>query len=88
MKGRPDTGLKFFKISESRLAFFSSGVTYARFRVLQNSPEERERLTMSVMMGSRVVRHFLSIHVGRGSRGHDELGEAPMTFATSSEETG
>ena len=46
MKARPDTGENFFRISGSRSAFLSSGVTKARFKVLQNSPDERERLTM------------------------------------------
>ena len=46
-----------------------------------------ERLSMSVVMGSRVDKHFLSIHVGRGSSRHEELGEAPMTLPTSSSDT-
>ena len=74
------TGRKFFKISQSSMAFLRSGKTKAHFNCGEKSANSREVLTTSVSTS----RQSLRMDVGIGSREHDLLGEDDIIFQTSS----
>jgi len=51
-------------------------------------PDERERLTILVNVGSRIGRDFLRSQVGMGSSSHCLLGESEISLKSSSSEVG
>ena len=83
-KDRFETGRKFFKISQSSMAFFRSGRMKALFNSGEKSANLSEVLTMSVSTGVSSSRQSLRMDVGIESRAHDLLGEDVMIFRTSS----
>ena len=83
-KERFETGRKFFKISQSSMAFYRSGKTQALFNSGEKSANSREVLTTSVSTGVSSSRQSLRMDVGIGSREHDLLGEDDIIFRTSS----
>jgi hypothetical protein len=56
--------------------------------VCGNTPEEKDRFTISVMGGASIVTHSFRIEVGNGSSGDDFYGEASKRAETSSTDTG
>jgi hypothetical protein len=56
--------------------------------VCGNTPEEKDRLIISVMGGASIVTHSFRIEVGNGSSGYDFDGEASNRAETSSTDTG
>ena len=83
-KERLETGPKFFKISQSSMAFFRSGKMKALFSSGEKSANSREVLTMSVSTGVSSSKQSLRMDVGIGSREHDLLGDDDIIFRTSS----
>ena len=83
-KERLETGRKFFKISQSSMAFFRSGKMKALFSSGEKSANSREVLTMSVSTGVSSSKQSLRMDVGIGSREHDLLGDDDIIFRTSS----
>ena len=83
-KERFETCRKFFKISQSSMAFFRSGKTKALFNSGEKSANSREVLTTSVSTGVSSCRQSLRMDGGIGSREHDLLGEDDIIFRTSS----
>ena len=70
---RFETGLKFLRISLSRLCFLSKGLTIADLRLDGNVPLAKHALTISVITGAMVGRMSHSRLVGIGSKGHEAL---------------
>ena len=66
IKERLETGLKFFKLFESREAFLGRGLTTADLKVDGKVPDDKEKLMMFLRVGSRSSIHSRS-NVGRGS---------------------
>ena len=66
MKQRLDTGRKFFKLFVSREAFSRRGFTTADLKVDGKVPDDKEKLTMFVRVGSRSSINSRSDD-GRGS---------------------
>ena len=75
INGRLDTGLKFIRISLSRLGFLSNGLTIADLRSDGKIPSFRHALTISVITGASVGRISQRRLVGIGSRGHEVLAD-------------
>ena len=53
-------------------------------KLVGKEPDARDMLTMLVIVGARIGRHFLSREVGSGSRSHCLFGAALMTVIISS----
>ena len=85
---RFDTGLKFFKISQSRLAFFNNGERKARFNSGEKSAHSSEAFTISVSTGAISSMQSFRTEDGIGSREHDLLGDDLIILLTSSTLTG
>jgi len=61
------------KSSISRLYLFRRGMTEESLNCLGKIPVVRERLTMSVILGRSIARHYFRIDVGMGSRSQKVL---------------
>ena len=88
MKGRFDTGRKFFKSFGSSPDFFNIGVTTACLNGGGTIPEQRELFIILVIRGSRSERHSLAKEVGMGSNMQVLVGDSTMSLRISSSVTG
>ena len=66
-KGRFDTGLKFFRMLESREDFFRWGLTIACFNKSGTEPVERQALIMSVKNGEYSAEGIIQYRIPQGS---------------------
>ena len=64
--GRFEIGRWLFRSSGSKPGFFRIGETEAVLRQGETVPEDRDKFTMSTMMGQMVGRAALTKAVGRG----------------------
>ena len=62
-----DTGWKFFELFGSKEAFLRRGLTTADLKVDAKVPDDKEKLMMSVRVGSRSSINSGRSDVGRGS---------------------
>ena len=88
MKGRFDTGRKFFKSFASSPGFFNRGVTTAYLNCGGMIPEQGELFTILVIRGSISERHSLVREVGMGSNMQVLVSDSTMSLRISSSVTG
>jgi len=71
-----------------KIVLFRRGMIEESLNCLGKTPVLRERLTISVIVGRSIGRHYLRIDVGIGSRSQKVLDDLHMSLESSSLDTG
>ena len=79
-----ETGLKYLGNSGSKHFFFNNGMRTASLRLLGITPEVRDMVVISVMIGTSSSIHNSINCAGMGSRQHDLLLDRDISMRTSS----